>query len=350
MSTTDTNAASPPSQSPPLCDKTSPFGPQFSPRSTSPLSLSSSHVAVPSRFHRASDSAYLCLDLETDRVFVSRHVTFAESVFPYSQVSCQFPRAHIDTCASWLPLLSPLEQVPTTHAHSHSVLALHESSTSTALPSSGARAAASTPTSPSTPVLVSHQPLATADRHSTHVAIPLDVAAPLGSLAQSSAAAPDPAICQPTPSTDTAQHTQTNAALPPPTSNQPTDQNAHPMVTRSKNNIHKPVTKLSLTSMLSSSLQVEPTCVSQALKIPEWRKAMSKEFDALNRNGTWDLVPSHSSHNIVGCKWVFRIKRSPDGSVSRYKARLVAKGFHQRPGLDYTETFQWLKPLPFGSY
>ena len=66
---------------------------------------------------------------------------------------------------------------------------------------------------------------------------------------------------------------------------------------------------------------------------------MSEEFDALIQNGTWDLVPSDSARNIVGCKWVFRIKRSPDGTISRYKARLVAKGFHQRPGLDYTETF-----------
>lgn len=45
------------------------------------------------------------------------------------------------------------------------------------------------------------------------------------------------------------------------------------------------------------------------------------------------------SQNLVGCKWVFRIKRQPDGSIDRYKARLVAKGFHQRPGLDYTDTF-----------
>lgn len=50
--------------------------------------------------------------------------------------------------------------------------------------------------------------------------------------------------------------------------------------------------------------------------------------------------------NIVGSKWVFRIKRKADGHIERYKARLVAKGFHQQPGIDFAETYSpVVKPI-----
>lgn len=113
----------------------------------------------------------------------------------------------------------------------------------------------------------------------------------------------------------------------------------HPIETRSKHQIYKPNPKYSLHTNTTTDSSIEPTCVTQARKSSERRKAMSKEFDALIRNNTWELVPPHPSLNLVGCKWVFRIKRHPDGTIDRCKARLVAKGFHQRPGIDYDETF-----------
>jgi len=66
---------------------------------------------------------------------------------------------------------------------------------------------------------------------------------------------------------------------------------------------------------------------------------MSEEFTALMNNGTWSLVLSQPHFNVIGNKWVFHLKRNPDGSIARYKAWLVAKGFHQRLGIDYKDTF-----------
>ena len=110
------------------------------------------------------------------------------------------------------------------------------------------------------------------------------------------------------------------------------------MVTRAQNNIFYPK-QLSVTTKHPLASPLEPTYTSQALKDPQWRKAMADEFTALVFHGTWKLVPQSSTSNIVGCKWVFRIKRHPDGTMDRFKACLVAKGFNQRPSVDYTETF-----------
>jgi hypothetical protein len=66
---------------------------------------------------------------------------------------------------------------------------------------------------------------------------------------------------------------------------------------------------------------------------------MNEEFDALLKNGTWSLVSLSPNMTIVGCKWVFKIKRKANVTIERYKARLVAKGFHQQPGIDFAETY-----------
>lgn len=66
---------------------------------------------------------------------------------------------------------------------------------------------------------------------------------------------------------------------------------------------------------------------------------MREEINALNQNETWILTPKPSGVKPVSCKWVYKLKRNPDGTVSRYKARLVARGFSQEHGIDYEDTF-----------
>ncbi|GAB2297069.1 hypothetical protein Dimus_038454 [Dionaea muscipula] len=110
------------------------------------------------------------------------------------------------------------------------------------------------------------------------------------------------------------------------------------MITRAQNNIHKPK-KLYLTLKHPLPSSPEPTFVDQAMRDPQWRAAMTDEITTLLHHGTWSLVPPPPVVNIVTCKWLFRIKRLPDGSVDRFKARLVARGFTQQPGLDYKEMF-----------
>jgi len=91
--------------------------------------------------------------------------------------------------------------------------------------------------------------------------------------------------------------------------------------------------------MLADSVTTEPVSVEAALHDPKWIEAMDVEHQALLKNHTWQLVPRPKGKNIIGSKWVYKIKRKADGSIDRYKARLVAKGFKQRYGIDYEDTF-----------
>jgi hypothetical protein len=70
-----------------------------------------------------------------------------------------------------------------------------------------------------------------------------------------------------------------------------------------------------------------------------WHQAMVREMEAHLENGTWKLVKLPHGRKAIRSKWVFKVKRNPDGTVERYKARLVAKGFGQRLGVDFDEMF-----------
>ena len=133
----------------------------------------------------------------------------------------------------------------------------------------------------------------------------------------------------------------------PPTSSQSHTQLVHPspkllgtypIQTRAKNGIFKPKHAYS-TIKYPLPASIEPSTVSQALKSPQWHQAMVTKFNALMTNRAWDLVPNHSNFNVIGNRWIFRIKRNPDGTISRYKAQLIAKGYHQRLGINFSSTF-----------
>jgi hypothetical protein len=58
----------------------------------------------------------------------------------------------------------------------------------------------------------------------------------------------------------------------------------------------------------------------------DWKEAVHSKMDSILSNGTWELVERPYGCKPVGCKWVFKKKLKPDGTIDKYKARLVAKG------------------------
>ena len=69
-----------------------------------------------------------------------------------------------------------------------------------------------------------------------------------------------------------------------------------------------------------------------------WRKAISAELQALEKNKTWKHCNLPHGKAAIDCRWVFA-KRPTNSLAYKYKARLVVRGYQQTPGVDYTETF-----------
>jgi hypothetical protein len=81
-----------------------------------------------------------------------------------------------------------------------------------------------------------------------------------------------------------------------------------------------------------------PTSIAEAYASPDvddWKEVVHNEMDSILSSGTWELPERPYGCKPVGCKWVFKKKFRPDGTIEKYKARLVAKHYTQKKGEDF---------------
>jgi hypothetical protein len=282
---------------------------------------------------------YYCLDPITLRLYVSRHVLFNENTFPGLKVSDSLNSSSSVTqsAETWLNTLLTLHScthnlpdIPSSVQESSSLS--HGHSTSCVNPSDipiHAQESSSLPHGHSNPC----DPLVTsttlAPQHPAPLSNSLFPTNPTQSTAESPLQSTIPSPINQIP-TDAPPLVCISPTVPQPLP--PT----HPMQTRSKSGIFKP--KVIFAAQVDYTT-TELASYTPASKHPHWCTAMDEEFQALQKQGTWSLVPMPANKNVVGCKWVYKLKHNSDGTIARYKARLVAKGFHQQYGIDFAETF-----------
>ena len=276
---------------------------------------------------------YKCLST-SGKIYVSRDVIFNESKFPYSTIfpssvtmqsssssftssDWSFPLAStIPASATRVVSAVPITQipsVPTTPSHAHSA------ALSSFSPTHANSAASPVSALPSMPAdSVNSSSISATPANSLSVTPLHSDIAEAATISSSSTPVSE--------SSNNSVPTLPNPSIHP--------NNVHSMQTRAKSGITKP--KLHPTLLLT---HMEPRSVGQALSSPHWLQAMKDEYNALLKNQTWTLVSPTVSRKPIGCKWVFRVKENPDGTINKYKARLVAKGFHQQASSDFTETF-----------
>jgi hypothetical protein len=127
------------------------------------------------------------------------------------------------------------------------------------------------------------------------------------------------------------------SSSPPIVSSSPIDSSLEQLLGRGQR-IRRPPNCYSHSTFTATALS-EPASYRDVILHPEWQHVTADEIAALERTGTWDLVPCPPRVLPITYKWVYKVKTRSNGSLERYKARLVARDFQQKHDRDYDETF-----------
>jgi hypothetical protein len=257
--------------------------------------------------YATTQKGYRCLHLPTKKIYISRHVQFDEHFFPFKpNITSAEPNPSQPN-----PLLfqniTQLLINPYNLAQISPGLNILDSSTTPGPNLSPIQPLSSNIFQPVAPFFSSTRPT-TPTSTSQPTTLPPVTNFP---------SPPDPI---PPIQTETEQHP--DPAVPSHLA--PTTLSTHSMVTRTRDHTRR-VRTFPDHVAFTATIETEPTSFLQANSKPEWRHTMANEMNALTQNNTWTLVPPHPNQQIIGCKWVYKIKRRANGTIDRYKARLVAK-------------------------
>lgn len=196
---------------------------------------------------------YICFELDSKKITISRHIIFDELRFPFSSLCNPTPSSYDFLQSGFSPTVM------------HQLVNQNNG--------------------PPVPLSQDHSGTQPTDSLTSPVSSPPDLSQPMLSGPSSTPLAGPPAVPAP-------RAAQSISGRRP--------------NTRSQSGIVKPNPKYCFHSSMSKS--PIPSNPISALRDPNWKLAMDDEFNALINNETWVLVPRPLNVNIIRSMWLFSHK------------------------------------------